>query len=933
MRCTRYFTRASVVFGALVVLALPQAGAAETAVSKAKAAKPAKTLLAAPVKVTSVEGITEYRLGNGLRVLLAPDASKPTTTVNVTYLVGSRHENYGETGMAHLLEHLVFKGTKNRGNIMAELGKRGMQFNGTTFFDRTNYFETFPASDENLKWALEMEADRMVNSLIAKADLETEFSVVRNEMERGENNPVQVLWKQLSAATFDWHNYGKTTIGARADVENVRIENLQAFYRKYYQPDNAVLLVAGKFDPEATLALINQQFGVIPKPARELPPTYTTEAPRDGAREVTVRRVADQYLMAALYPIAAASHPDVVAVDLLGDILAGTPNGRLHKALVEQQKAVGSFNWTLGLAEPGYTVFWLQLNKEHARDEARRIMLEVIEGIKAQPITEAELKRAKNAALSNFEKTLNDPQRFAVAMSEDIAIGDWRMFFISNRDRVEAITLAQIQAVAENYFKESNRSLGHFIPTEKVDRAVIPPSPEVAKLVADYKGRTATASGESFDASPLNIEARTQRASLSNGAKLALLPKKTRGETVRGAFNLHFGDEKSLFGQRVAADLTADMLLRGAGKLTRAEIADRLDEIKAKLSIAESGSNVSVRFEVSRPHLNDLLDLVREVLRTPTFPAAEFDRLVKENLTQIDAMRKEPGALAGMALGRALNVFPKGDIRYQSSLEESEADYRAATLEQVRAFHARFYGANHAQFSLVGDFDAAEITARLERDYGTWNSQAAYTRVPAVMPKPLAPPQTIEVTDKPNAVLIGRASFELLDSDPDYAAMLAANEILGGGTKSRIWDRLRQKDGISYGAGSGFFAGAEDKVGGLSLNATFAPQFLARAQAALAEELARFVKDGITAEELADAKKALQQERSVARAQDAALAATLASQARIGRTMKFSAETDARIAALTLDQVNAALRKYVRPETISYVYAGDFAGAAKQAVK
>ena len=248
---TQFVKRATVIAAALVFSALSPAIAAEAASAPSvKAAKASKATLVQPVKVTSVEGITEYRLANGLRVLLAPDASKPTTTVNVTYLVGSRHENYGETGMAHLLEHMVFKGTKTRGNLMQELGKRGMQFNGTTFFDRTNYFETFPASDDNLKWALEMEADRMVNSLVARKDLETEFSVVRNELERGENNPPQVLWKQMSAVTFDWHNYGKTTIGARADVENVRIENLQAFYRKYYQPDNAVLLVAGKFDPE-----------------------------------------------------------------------------------------------------------------------------------------------------------------------------------------------------------------------------------------------------------------------------------------------------------------------------------------------------------------------------------------------------------------------------------------------------------------------------------------------------------------------------------------------------------------------------------------------------------------------------------------------------------------------------------------------------------
>ena len=197
-------------------------------------------------QLNSIEGITEYRLKNGLQVLLFPDPSQETITVNMTYRVGSKHENYGETGMAHLLEHLVFKGTPRHKNIPKELTDHGAEPNGTTWTDRTNYFETFSATNENLKWALDLEADRMVNSFIAKKDLDSEMTVVRNELENGENSPVRVLIGRMLATSFDWHNYGKSTIGARSDLENVKIENLKAFYRKYYQPDNATLIVSGK---------------------------------------------------------------------------------------------------------------------------------------------------------------------------------------------------------------------------------------------------------------------------------------------------------------------------------------------------------------------------------------------------------------------------------------------------------------------------------------------------------------------------------------------------------------------------------------------------------------------------------------------------------------------------------------------------------------
>lgn len=244
-------------------------------------------------KVTEVEGISEYRLDNGLKVLLFPDPTKETVTVNVTYKVGSKHENYGETGMAHLLEHLVFKGTPKHKDIPAELSSHGARPNGTTWTDRTNYFETFAATEENIDWALSMESDRMVNSFIAKKDLDSEMTVVRNEFERGENSPFRITLQRMMASAFEWHNYGKSTIGARSDLENVSIERLQDFYRKYYQPDNATLIVAGKFAPEDMLKKIEATFGNIPKPNRTIEPLYTVEPAQDGERQVTVRRVGE----------------------------------------------------------------------------------------------------------------------------------------------------------------------------------------------------------------------------------------------------------------------------------------------------------------------------------------------------------------------------------------------------------------------------------------------------------------------------------------------------------------------------------------------------------------------------------------------------------------------------------------------------------------
>src|SRR5690625_1602149 len=241
---------------------------------------------AQPDALNSVEGVTEYQLENGLRVLLAPDESQPNTTVNMTYMVGSRHENYGQTGMAHLLEHMLFRGTPTLPNALAEFSKRGLAANGTTSADRTNYFATFAADEETLYWYLDWQADVMVNATISHEELDAEMTVVRNEMERGENSPFRVLMQKMQAAAFQWHNYGKSTIGARSDVEQVDVEQLRAFYKEYYQPDNAVLIVSGRFDPDTTLDYIAKVFGAIPKPTRTLNPEYTIEPVQDGPRKI-----------------------------------------------------------------------------------------------------------------------------------------------------------------------------------------------------------------------------------------------------------------------------------------------------------------------------------------------------------------------------------------------------------------------------------------------------------------------------------------------------------------------------------------------------------------------------------------------------------------------------------------------------------------------
>ena len=523
----------------------------------------ASGVAAAPQKSAAVEGVTEYRLANGLRVLTVPDPSADTVTVHVTYFVGSRHEGYGEKGMAHLLEHLLFKGSKNVANVKEEFTRRGARWNGTTASDRTTYFETLAATPENLDWALAMEADRMVNSFVSRADLDSEMTVVRNEFEMGENSPGSILFQRMQRLAFPWHNYGNAIIGARSDIEHVPIERLQAFYRTWYQPDNALVIVGGRFDEGFALSRVDQTFGKIPRPERKLPELYTEDPPQDGEREVTLRRTGDTRLVAAMYRIPAGSHPDYPAIDVLVHALGHAPTGRLHVALV--QKGLASYAWAneRQLHDPGTAYFGAGLPAEASLEAARDALVGTLEGIGADPIRPEEVERAKTELLNDMEKAQIDSAVLIRTLAEFAAIGDWRLFYVY-RDRLRAVSAADVQRVAVAYLKPANRVLGEFLPTAQPDRAAIPPAPDLEAALAGYQGRAGVELGEAFDPSPANIEARVIRRTLANGIKLALLPKKTRGGNVVASLSLYWGDEASKMNRGTACTLAGGMLMRGS---------------------------------------------------------------------------------------------------------------------------------------------------------------------------------------------------------------------------------------------------------------------------------------------------------------------------------------------------------------------------------
>ena len=896
---------------------------------------PAQDLPDGVTRVASVEGITEYHLDNGLRFLLFPDQSKQQVTVNITYLVGSRHEGYGETGMAHLLEHLVFKGTPNHPDIPAELTAHGAFPNGTTWFDRTNYFETFPATDENLEWALDLEADRMVNSFISAEDLESEMTVVRNEWESGENQPMGVLRKRVMSAAFDWHNYGNSTIGARSDLENVPIERLQAFYRKYYQPDNAILVVAGRFEVDRALELVAEKFGRIPRPdrtgANTLFDTYTAEPAQDGERTVTLRRVGDTQLVMAVYHVPPGAHEQYAAVEVLSHILGVEPAGRLYKNLVEPGLAASVFASALQLNEPGVLTANVMVREEDSLEEAAEALFATLDEIAAEPPTEEEVERAKRDYLSRIELSFNNPQGIALQLSEWASMGDWRLFFL-HRDRLEQVTAEGVHEVAQTYLRDSNRTVGYFYPTDETpERAEIPEPPDVAALVADYTGREAVAEGEAFDPTPANIDRRTRTLELSNGVKVALLAKQTRGESVSVYLGFRHGTEEALMGRSTAGDLAGSMLMRGTRQRSRQEIGDELDRLKAQGGVGGNALIVTGTFTTVREHLVDVLRLAGEILREPAFDAKEYDLLREERLAAIESQRSEPMAQVPQAMGRHFSPWPPDHPRYSPTFEEQIERLNGATVEEAREFWASFYGAEGGTIAVVGDFDADEVAGVLEELFGDWQASEAYERVADPHRDVETVSVDIETPDKTNAMMMAVTTFSMRDDNEDYPALVMANYMLGGGfLSSRLATRIRQEEGLSYGVGSQIAAPPIDDSALFLTFAIFAPENADKVVDAFRDEIGKALEDGFTAEELDTARRGYLDAQQNGRSQDRALATTLHNNLFTGRTMAFTAAQEQAISELSLDEVNEALRKYISLDEISIFRGGDFANKLNQ---
>jgi len=876
-----------------------------------------------------VEGIKEYKLNNGLQVLLIPDASQSNMVINVTYNVGSKHEGYGEKGMAHLLEHMLFKSTKNLGDIKKMLSDKGGNANGTTWYDRTNYYEVFPFTEENLRWSIEMEADRMINATLLQSDLDKEFSVVRNEFEIGENSPSGVLMEKVINAGYLWHNYGNSTIGSREDIERVKTSQLRKFYEKYYQPDNATLIIAGKFDEPKALEYINKYFGAIPKPSRVLEEIQTVEPAQDGERLVEIKRAGDSQAVGVMYHTAAFADKDYAALAVLDKILISNPSGYLYKSLVDTKKVSAIWSFLPQLRDAGFIYISADVSKDKDIKSVREDVKLELDKIATTNYTEEDVKRAQAALSKQIQNIKNNTIYQAINISEIIGAGDYRLDFIY-RDNVEKITLADVKRVAEKYFKANNRTLGVFIPSK--DEVRVKPtevsSKDIKDLVSNYKGREVEKEAKAFEASIKNLKANYTEDKLSNGLKFGVIDKQIKGEKVSLSFVLPVSNEKDLANKQQIGELTAQLLSAGTKSMTKEQIKDRLDQLKSSVYFGFSGQTLNVSISTYKNSLDETMKIVKQIIIEPTFPAAELEKSVIENVTYLEGNMNDPQSVAFTEISRRTSNYPKTSLFYTPSYQEMITSYKQVKQADLVNFYNSILGANNGVATVIGTDDKAKVKSLLEDTFGKWISKSKYEKAYPTAQNSVKKDDLINIPDKENAAAVGQVNFKMNRNHPDYPALVIANEMLGSGgfLAARIPVRLREKEGISYGAGSFLSVSSDAKNEDASWGyyAFLNPTKRAEVEKAVKEEIQKVLTEGFNAEELKTNIASWKTSRATNLGTDSTLVGL--SNNYLLNNISFDEFTtlEGKVEKLDVKQVNDVIKKYIYLNKLTSIYAGTF---------
>jgi len=879
--------------------------------------------------VQTLDGIQEYKLSdNGLRVLLMPNEGLPVATVMVTYEVGARNEVAGTTGATHILEHMMFKGTdrfnssdaSDYSSVMERIGARS---NATTYFDRTNYYATLPR--EYVSHAIELEADRMRNLRIRAEDLASEMTVVRNEYERGENNPVSTLIKEVYASAFIAHPYSHPTIGWRSDIESTSPEKLRAFYNDFYWPENAVLTVIGGFDIDATLESVKQFYGEIPKAPKPIPTVGTTEPKQLGPRRLIIERTGQVGVVMTGFKAPEGAHEDWAALTLIEQILGADKTGRLYRALEDQGKASATFAFAPQLRDPGLFILAAYLTPDATHEETEAIILDEIKKLISGGVTEDELARAKAVIQANTVYGRDGPFAIASQINEAIAMGDWTTY-VNQPKAIQTVTAAHIKRVAAKYFVRNSSTTGWFVPQQSAtvaqlknstpygpnyfrDPAIFGPEHNSAETPATGIGTT--------NEQLVDFSSQMQHATVGGIELIAIDMPIDDVVSFVGSFAA--GETLSPADAPTLAGLTASMLDKGTKHNDRFVIAERLDTLGANISFNANAHSLQFSGKFLREDAGAIMGLLAEQLREPAFDAEVLENLKSRQSAGLLQAIDNPDYRADAQIARLL--YPKNHPNYSDKIDVLLEDLKHTSVEDIAQFHADHYGPKSMRLVFAGDIDFEQLTAAVEFAFDGWTGGIDY---PSEHPAQLDNSQQDEriyITDKTSVAVRYAQNTGLQRTDDDYIPFMLGNYILGGSFNSHLMQEVRKKQGLTYSIRS-THSGDILTPGNWSLSASFSPAMLEQGLEATEAVFTDWYEQGISDDEARRAIETLSGSYLVGLSTTGSVAGQVLSFMQRGLPAEYIDEYPKRLQATTAEQVNLTIQKHLDPKLNTLVIAG-----------
>ena len=862
-----------------------------------------------------------------MKILLSQNHAAPVITFLVVYHVGSRNEAPGNTGSAHLLEHMLFnKSTANFGKanghetfqeVLYEAGADYSTTNMTTWYDRMTGYSTVPATDLDL--AMRIESDRMSRALILDDERRPEMSVVRNEYEIGENNPYRALEKSVVAACIVAHPYHWDTIGYRSDIEGVSTEKLREHYRNFFYPDNAEAILVGDFDRTEALRLFDREFGSLAKSTNPIPSVITVEPPQEGERRVVVSRPGEVGIVELAYLRPGSLHHDFIPLDILATILSGGVNSRLYQALVETGLAtdVDASNYTLKDPYPILVTATVSPTSTHERVEAA--MKGVLREIAEKGVTAGELARAKSRVEVAVVRGRDGTYELASSLGEAVASADWK-WFVTYLDSMSAVTTADIQRVARTYFVPEHATVGWFVPIRSQKEPAKAPGGAKPKIPSKSKRPGAGGASDAGEAAGATFASRTLHRVLPNGVILNVL--QNRAVPTVAVHGLAFaGRQEAPAGKPAVPALTAAMLTRGTMTRDKRTLARLLDDVGASISInAELNDAPFVASALSKD-TRLLLSILADELRNPAFDPKELTKAKSE--LKADLLRGYENTSLRAREGLSRLVYPKGHPLRAADRDEMLASLDAATAADLRAFHRARYAGSGIILSVVGDVDPPSVAALVDSLFSSIPA-GERPRYGQARTEPNPAQRAVEIMrGKANMDFVFGGASGLKRTDPDWEASIVANAALGQSSlTSRIGKRVRDTEGLSYTLASRFFW-SDYLDGAWGVDVAVAPKNLSKALRSTREEIDRYCKDGITEEEVAVQRRFFSGNYRVRLGTNAGVAYALTYAEKFGFGPSYLDEFPSRVEAVTRDQVNQAIRAHLRPDRLHLVVAGD----------